>query len=185
MKRELILIVVAISLGTTALAFADSTWKGPATQTECKFSNGSKIDFGRKALGGLGGLEPGTDVWRTGDYEATPFFASERMHTTPLPNGIDIPSGSYTIFVDTNNKFLWTLIISKKTGWGIPYPGEQYDLGRTRFGTQLVSPEENFKLGCFKPDDSGRAPMFLWMQLGDVAVQAKMMVWATEGFVPF
>jgi hypothetical protein len=184
MKREFALIAVAILLGTTAIAFADSPWKGPTTQTECRFSNGSRIAFGRKALGGS---ESGPDVWRVGDYEATLFFASERMHTTPLPNGIDIPPGNYTIFVDTSDKSLWTFIISKKTGWGIPYPGEQYDLGRTRFGTQLVSPEDNFRLGCFKPDESARAPMFLWMQSGGVAVQAKMMVWATDrnGFVPF
>ena len=50
----------------------------------------------------------------------------------------------------------WTLIISKKTGeWGMPYPGEQYDLGRTELGSDVVRPPvENFEIGCV--DDKKR-----------------------------
>jgi hypothetical protein len=43
-----------------------------------------------------------------------------------------MPPGHYTVFVDSDEAPPWTLIVSKRSSeWGIPYPGKQYDLGRT------------------------------------------------------
>ena len=60
-----------------------------------------------------------------------------------------MPAGSYTLFVIPNKDKPWTLIVSKKTGeWGIPYPGEQYDFGRTEMSSNTLSlPAENFTIG--------------------------------------
>jgi len=38
------------------------------------------------------------------------------MRIPPLDEPIDIPAGSYTLFVDLSKGEPWTLIISKKTG---------------------------------------------------------------------
>lgn len=53
----------------------------------------------------------------------------------------------------------WTLIISKTTGeWGMLYPGEQYDLGRTQKGSDVLPAVENFAIGCMQHKN---APIFL------------------------
>jgi Protein of unknown function (DUF2911) len=136
-------------------------------QTECTFSDGSTVTFGRKVSGAI----TGEDVWRAGDYEATEFAVSETMW---LPRDLYIPAGKYTLFVDPSQRIPWTLIISKKIGdSGMSYPGEQYDLGRTLMGSDLVTtPAQNFSIGC-KQNKS--APMFLWMETGHQRAYAKIM----------
>jgi len=155
-----------ILLATGAIVFADSFG---LPQTQCTFSDGSSITFGRKALGVS---EPGADLWRAGDLQATPFTNSEHVRV----GGIEVPPGSYTIFVDSSKQMPWTLIISKKTGeWGIPYPGEQYDLGRARMGEDGLSPRtEDLTIGCM-PSSPAHSPIFLWMELGQHAAIAKVL----------
>jgi hypothetical protein len=95
------------------------------------------------------------------------------MHIAPLDGGIEIPAGSYTLFVIDKGEPPWTLIISKKTGkWGTPYPGEQYDLGRSQMGSDVRPPVENFTIGCMQ-HQSG--PIFLWMQSGTRVAYAKIL----------
>jgi hypothetical protein len=139
-------------------------------QSECTFSDGSTISFGRKASGAI----TGTDVWRSGDYEATDFAVSETMRLQRDGVALDMPSGRYTLFVDPSQKVPWTLIISKEIGEsGMAYPGEQYDLGRTLMGSDLVTTSaQNFSIGC-KQNKS--APMFLWMETGNQRAYAKIM----------
>lgn len=177
---------VAILLGAAALVFAAPLFsrgtsdenksqapsRGP--QTECTFSDGSTITFGRKATGASAGS--GGDVWRARPYEATAFRVSERMVIPPLDSPTEIPAGSYTLFVVDKGKPPWTLIISKKTGeWGMPYPGEQYDLGRTELGSDVVRPPvENFEIGCVDNKKTG-GPIFVWMQSGTQVAYAKIM----------
>src|ERR1700721_3860077 len=150
----------AILLGAAALAFAAPLFsrgtsdenetqppsRGP--QTECTFSDGSTITFGRKATGESAGTAG--DLWRAGPYEATAFRVSERMVIPPLDSPTEIPAGSYTLFVVDRGKPPCTLFISKKPReWGMPYPGEQYDLGRAELGSDVVRPSmENFAIGC-------------------------------------
>jgi hypothetical protein len=176
----------AILLGAAVLAFAAPLFsrgtsdenksrapnRGP--QTECTFSDGSTITFGRKATGESTGA--GGDVWRAGPYEATAFRVSERMVIPPLHSPTEIPAGSYTLFVADKGEPPWTLIISKKTGkWCMPYPGEQYDLLRAELGSDVVRPPvENFVIGCVNNKKTG-GPIFVWMQSDTHVAYAKIM----------
>jgi hypothetical protein len=146
-------------------------------QSECTFSDGSTRAFGPKASGTTKAV---ADSWRAGDYEATAFRVSERMVIPPMDSPIEILAGSYTLFVKDQGKPPWALIVSKKIGqWGMPYPGEQYDLGRTSLGSDVQSPMEKFIIGCTQHLN---APIFVWMQSGRYVGYAKIMaVKITEG----
>ncbi len=66
-------------------------------------------------------------VWRGGANAAT------ALHTTAgiTLGTLNVPAGSYTLFVDIANPNQWYLIVSKETGeWGLAYNGET-DLGLT------------------------------------------------------
>ena len=74
-----------------------------------------------------GGLVPYGEVWRAGANEATSFVTQTNL----LVGGTAVPAGSYTLFILPQESGPWKLIVSKKTGeWGIPYPGEQFELAR-------------------------------------------------------
>lgn len=179
----------AILLAAATLAFAaplflrgttnevKSSAPNQVPQTECTFSDGSTITFGQKASGTAKAV---ADSWRAGDYEATTFRVSERMVIPPMDSPIEIPVGSYTLFVKDHSEPPWTLIVSRKTGqWGMPYPGEQYDLGRTSLGSDILPPTEKFTIGCTQHVN---APIFVWMQSGSYVDYAKIMaVKITEG----
>ncbi len=164
--RAKIVIGAAITLGVAAMALAaprlldrgpqrdKSQRPSPPAHTECKFAGGVTVtvDYSSPRMRGrkiFGDLVPYGQVWRAGANEATTFVVSGRVHVGAAEGGIDVPAGSYTLFVIPNNGKPWTLIVSKKTGeWGIPYPGEQYDFGRTEMGEKaLPSPVENFTIG--------------------------------------
>lgn len=124
----------------------------PPAKAHCSLSNGKTIDMayssprmkGRKIYGGL---VPFGEVWRAGANEATTFETNAGLSVGGKP----LPAGSYTIFV-VPNPDKWTFIVSKKTGeWGIPYPGEQYDLFRTDMNVGKLSPPmEDFTIGFEK-----------------------------------
>jgi hypothetical protein len=160
--RTGIVLSLTISLGVAALAVAAPRPAGPAAQrdksqrpsppahAECKFTSGATItvDYSTPSMKGrkiLGELVPYGKVWRAGANEATTFVVSKPVRV----GNLDVPPGGYTMFVIPEQGKPWTLIISKKTGeWGIPYPGEQYDLGRTPMaGSVLSSPVEKFTIG--------------------------------------
>lgn len=185
-KMREFIYCTAILLSAAALAFAarlfsrgtsdenKSQAPGRGPHAECTFSDGSTITFGRKTPGESAGV--GGDSWRAGPYEATAFRVSERMVIPPLDDPLEIPPGSYTLFVGDKGNPPWTLIISKKTGeWGMPYPGEHYDLGRTELGSDVVrTPVENFAIGCVDNKKTG-GPIFVWMQSNTHVAYTKIM----------
>jgi Protein of unknown function (DUF2911) len=126
------LILGLALLGWSALARPQNGGKpSPPASAECKFADGKTIhtDYSSPRLRGrkmIGGQNPYGQPWRAGANEATTFVTKANLSV----DGKEVPAGSYTLFVIPNPD-KWTLIISKKTGeWGIPYPGEQYELGR-------------------------------------------------------
>ena len=126
----------------------------PPAHTECKFDDGGTItiDYSSPRLKGrkiVGEQDPYGKPWRAGANEATTFVTSKDVHIGGAAGGLDVPAGNYTLFTIPYADKPWTLIISKKTGeWGIPYPGEQFELGRTEMTTgALSSPLENFTIG--------------------------------------
>lgn len=143
-------LVLGIAM-STAVAHAQKRTPdklSPAESASCAFQDGKTINTsyssprlrGRKMVGGV---DPYGKPWRAGAQEATTFETTAHLDV----DGKSVPAGNYTIFVlPTADQ--WTLIISKKTGeWGIPYPGEQYELGRYPMKTTtLSSPVEDFTI---------------------------------------
>lgn len=120
----------------------------PPQHAVCKFSDGKSIAVnyssprmrGRKIFGDL---VPYGEVWRAGADDATSFTTTADL----AASGKMIPAGRYTLFtLPAPSK--WTLIVSKQIGeWGIPYPGERYDLTRAEMRvSKLPAPLENFTI---------------------------------------
>jgi len=151
----------------------------PPAQAECKFADGGTItiDYSSPRLKGrkiIGEQDPYGKPWRAGANEATTFVTTKDVHIGPTAGGIDVPAGSYTLFAIPYADKPWVLIISKKTGeWGIPYPGEQFELGRTGMITSsLPSPLENFTIG-FTP--AGQDAFLLHLDWDTWSVSAKVV----------
>lgn len=120
----------------------------PPATAQCKLPDGKTItvDYSQPSMKGrkiYGGLVPYDKVWRTGANEATTFVTAADLNV----NGVTVPAGSYTLYT-LPSAGQWKLIISKKTGqWGIPYPGEQFDLARLDMkGESLKVPVEKFSM---------------------------------------
>lgn len=67
-------------------------------------------------------------VWRAGANAATTLTTDKNVKI----GDINVPAGTYTLFVDIANPDAWELILNKKTGeWGLSYDATQ-DLGKTK-----------------------------------------------------
>ena len=77
---------------------------------------------------GLISHDPDYPFWRAGANAATTMKTSGDIHIGSL----NVPAGTYTLFVDISNPDQWVLVVSKKTGeWGLNYDKTQ-DLGRVK-----------------------------------------------------
>lgn len=133
----------------------NSTKPSPPAKAECTLPDGKTIttDYSSPRLRGrkmIGEHDPYGKPWRAGANAATTFVTTADLTV----DGKDIPAGSYTLFAIPYADRPWTLIISKKTHeWGIPYPGEQYDLLRADMQvSSLPSQVENFTIAYDKSD---------------------------------
>jgi len=147
--RKTVISLAFLLAGIAAGALpGQSQTASPPAKAVCKFSDGKTvtIDYASPRMRGrkiFGDLVPYGEVWRAGANAATTFVTN----TALLVGGKNVPAGSYTLFtLPTQTK--WMLIISKKTGeWGIPYPGEQFDLDRMEMKiSKLPSAIENFTI---------------------------------------
>ena len=153
--------LLILSFAATATpVFAQAS---PPAKAECKLPGGKTVhvDYssprtrGRKIFGDL--VVYG-EVWRVGANEATTFVIDGNMNV----GGKAVPPGSYTLFAIPKADS-WTLIISKQTGeWGIPYPGQEYDLARVPMKvSKLPSPVEDFTI-AFERSASACTMHFDW-----------------------
>ena len=164
--RKAIAVGTFFVLGLATLAA--SGWAGqqkakkpplsPPASAECKLPGGKTIQtkyssprMRGRVIFAEKGLVPYGKVWRVGANEATTFVTTTDLTVQHKV----IPAGSYTLFAIPEPSS-WTLIISKRTGeWGIPYPGEQYELGRFKMQVaKLSSPLEDFTIS-YEPSSSG------------------------------
>lgn len=77
---------------------------------------------------GLISHNPHYPVWRGGANAATTLTTDADLEIGDL----NVPKGTYTLFVDIADPDQWTLIVNKKTGeWGLAYDASQ-DLGRVK-----------------------------------------------------
>jgi len=66
-------------------------------------------------------------VWRAGANAATTLKTDGDL----MIGDLNVPAGTYTLFVDISDPAQWKLIVNKKTGeWGLAYDASQ-DLGMT------------------------------------------------------
>jgi Protein of unknown function (DUF2911) len=81
-------------------------------------------------------------VWRGGANSATTLKTDADLTIGDL----NVPAGTYTLFVDISDPDNWVLIVNKKTGeWGLSYDGTQ-DLGRAKMTmTKPAETIENLK----------------------------------------
>lgn len=144
------LALLLAGFGVAAARQGGQQRPSPGADANCAFSDGATIKVhyssprmkGRKIYAD-DGLVPFGQVWRAGANEATTFVVSSDVTVGDL----QVPKGNYTLFV-IPAKDKWTLIVHKKTGeWGIPYPGEQGEFGRTGMKVgSLPSPLEDFTI---------------------------------------
>jgi Protein of unknown function (DUF2911) len=77
---------------------------------------------------GLISHDPHYPVWRGGANPATTLHTDANLKIGDL----DVPAGTYTLFIDISDPAHWSLIVSKATGeWGLAYDASK-DLGRTK-----------------------------------------------------
>jgi hypothetical protein len=107
-----------------------------------------------------GGLVPWGKVWRAGANEATTFVTQADLEL----GGTSVPAGSYTLFILPEQSGPWKLIVSKKTGeWGIPYPGEQFDLARINLqSSKTPSTVEEYTISFDKRGPNAGVLHFDW-----------------------
>jgi hypothetical protein len=149
-------LMLAVVLVTQSSAQQDKSARpSPPGTATFAFADGKTItiDYSRPLLRDpetgktrkiFGAHEPYGKVWRTGANEATTFVTQ----TDLVVGGANVPAGSYTLYSIPQASSPWTLIISKKTGqWGIPYPGEQYDLVRVNMkADKLAAPVQQLAI---------------------------------------
>jgi hypothetical protein len=86
---------------------------------------------GRKIFGegGLLSRDPTYPIWRAGANAATTLKTEGNFDV----GGLNLPSGTYTIYMNVKDPDQWELVVSKQTGqWGLTYPGPASDLGRVK-----------------------------------------------------
>ena len=78
--------------------------------------------------GGQISHDPHYPVWRAGANSATALHTDANLDI----EGLDVPAGDYTLFVNIQDPNAWQLIVSKATKeWGLRYDPAQ-DLGRVK-----------------------------------------------------
>jgi hypothetical protein len=167
MSKPVKMFCMLFILGLAILAYSakaqmdKSKRPSPPAHAEFTFPDGKTItvDYSSPRMRGrkiFGDLEPYGKVWRAGANEATTFVTN----TDLIVGGKEVPAGAYTLDM-IPDPHEWTLIVSRKTKdnkggpvWGIPYPGEQYDLMRTKMKlTKLDSPVEDMLIAFDKSGD--------------------------------
>ena len=121
----LILTGVALAQSPPARATATIGGKSVSIQYSAPSVRGRKI-FGE---GGLRSRDPTYPVWRAGANAATTFKTEGALDV----GGVNVPAGTYTLYVNVKDPDQWELVVSRQTGqWGLTYPGAASDLGRVK-----------------------------------------------------
>jgi hypothetical protein len=188
MNKKSIAFCCVLLFGAAILAAAGraqmdkSQRPSPPAHTDFTFTDGKTInvDYSSPRVKGrkiFGDLEPYGKPWRAGANEATTFVTD----TDLMVGGREVPAGAYTIFMipDANE---WTLIVSKKTKndkggpvWGIPYPGEQFDLLRVKMKlTKLDSSVEDLVIGFDKAGKGATLHLDWEMSRASAEISEKM-----------
>jgi hypothetical protein len=137
MKR-LLLCSALLAVATTVFSQKAPPASPPATATGTIGGHSISIAYASPAVkgreghiftkDGLIGKDPHYPVWRAGANSATTLKTDADIKIGDL----DVPAGTYTLFVDISDPDNWVLIVSKATGeWGLAYDASK-DLGKTK-----------------------------------------------------
>ena len=136
MKVLLISISIGALIGAASLAPAQQS--PPATESVAVGGKTITINYSSPRVRGREGQLFGKDgrigkdrtypVWRAGANAATALHTDATLEM----DGLTVPSGDYTLFVNLADPNNWELIVNKQTGqWGLKYEQSQ-DLGRVK-----------------------------------------------------
>ena len=128
------LVCAAALLATASVAWAQQS--PPSSESKIFGGKTISIAYSAPSVRGREGKLFGKDgrigqdktypVWRAGANAATKFHTDAALDV----NGLAVPAGDYTLYVDLTDPANWKLIINKQTGqWGLTYDQAQ-DLGR-------------------------------------------------------
>jgi Protein of unknown function (DUF2911) len=156
------ILLTAALIAVTPLAFAQKKPPASPSATASATINGKDISIKYSSPGvkgregkiftkdGLISHDAHYPVWRAGANAATTLKTDGDLTIGDL----NVPAGTYTLFVDIANPDEWTLIVSKATGeWGLGYDSTK-DLGRTKM-TMSKPPEMVENLVWKITDDGG------------------------------
>jgi hypothetical protein len=110
-------------------------------------------------------------IWRGGANAATTLVTDANLKI----GDVDVPAGTYTLFVDITDPDQWNLIINKKTGeWGLAYDASQ-DLGKTKMDMSKPASTVQELTYTIENDGHGKGKITLaWEnQAASVPVQAQ------------
>jgi hypothetical protein len=142
-------LICAVLATTASLSFAQ---KSPPADTSLTVG-GKTVTIkysapsvrGRQIFGdgGLLSHDPHYPVWRAGANSATALHTDANLDI----QGLKVPAGDYTLFVNVADPDHWELIVSKDTKeWGLAYK-ENMDLGRVKMNmSKPPAPIEVYKM---------------------------------------
>lgn len=98
---------------------------------------------------GLISKDPHYPVWRAGANAATTLKTDGNFKI----GDVNVPAGTYTLFVDISDPDNWTLIVNKQTGeWGLAYDAS-HDLGKAKM--KMSKPAEMVENLTYTLTDDG------------------------------
>ncbi len=152
-------VLICATLAITAsLSFAQK-FQSPAAETTVTVAGktitikyGAPSVHGRQIFGdgGLVSHDPHYPVWRAGANAATALHTDADLDV----QGLHVPAGDYTLFVNVADPDHWVLIVSKATKeWGLAY-NKDMDLGQVKMEmSKPPAPIETYKMALSSSGD--------------------------------
>ena len=130
-------VLICATLAATASLSTAQKYQSPAAVTTVAIAGKSiTIKYGAPSVhgrqifgdGGLISHDPHYPVWRAGANSATALHTEADLDI----QGLKVPAGDYTLFVNVADPDHWEFIVSKDTKeWGLAYK-DNMDLGRVK-----------------------------------------------------
>lgn len=121
--------------------------------------------------GGQVSKDPQFPIWRAGANAATILETEGNLEI----EGLKVPAGKYSLFVNVKDENAWELVINKQTGqWGLRYDASQ-DLGKVKM--KMAKPPSVVEVLNYVLEDSGNGKGKLTLawenHIASVSVSAK------------
>lgn len=167
MKR--LLVCTGLLVAATVFAQQKPPASPPATESATLGGKAITITYSSPGVKGRAGHiftkdglishNPHYPVWRGGANSATTLHTDADLTIGSL----NVPAGTYTLFVDISDPDHWILIVNKQIGeWGLAYDGSK-DLGKTNMTmTKPAETIENLKYSITSTGASNGTLTLAW-----------------------